>query len=168
MRTQSCRLAPSDSAINFMLRNACRIRASSPWTSVLVLGSMPRIPATKTKSPARAPTSHVPVLLIAPSGASVFTPLGEGIGRVPPLHLRSEPPQPREPFSACLPVHVDDGAALRRGSMVKTDWQRALGTRRRIAGLTSGTAKRQLAKAHLRHAPRRRRPCRPIHTSFWE
>src|SRR5262245_53723061 len=29
------------------------------------------------KSPARVPTSHVPVLLIAPSGASVFTPFGE-------------------------------------------------------------------------------------------
>src|SRR5262245_9925832 len=77
MRTQSRRLAPSDSAISFMLRKACRMRASSPCTNVLVLGSMPRMPATKTKSPARVPTSHVPVVLIAPSGASVLTPLGE-------------------------------------------------------------------------------------------
>src|SRR5215468_2642687 len=38
---------------------------------------MPRIPATKTKSPARVPTAHVPVVLIAPSGASVLTPWGE-------------------------------------------------------------------------------------------
>src|SRR5262245_34403276 len=77
MRTQSRRLAPSDSAISFILRKACRMRASSPCTSVLVLGSMPRMPATKTKSPARVPRFHVPVVLMAPSGASVLTPWGE-------------------------------------------------------------------------------------------
>src|SRR5688572_17455612 len=38
---------------------------------------MPRMPATNTKSPARVPRFHVPVGLIAPSGASVFTPFGE-------------------------------------------------------------------------------------------
>ena len=31
------------------------------------------MPATKTKSPARAPTLQVPVGLMAPSGYSVFT-----------------------------------------------------------------------------------------------
>src|SRR5690348_385342 len=60
-----------------MLRNACRTRASSPATWVLVAGSMPRIPATKTKSPARAPSAHGPVGRIAPAGASVRTPIGE-------------------------------------------------------------------------------------------
>src|SRR5262245_37890092 len=60
-----------------MLRNACRMRASSPATRVLVFGSMPRMPATKMKSPARVPRLHVPVGLMAPSGASVLTPLGE-------------------------------------------------------------------------------------------
>src|SRR5438132_2775315 len=29
------------------------------------------------KSPARVPSAHVPVVLMAPSGASVLTPLGE-------------------------------------------------------------------------------------------
>jgi hypothetical protein len=38
---------------------------------------MPRIPATKTKSPARVPRFQVPVGLIAPGGDSVFTPFGE-------------------------------------------------------------------------------------------
>jgi hypothetical protein len=38
---------------------------------------MPRIPATKMKSPARVPTLQVPVGLIAPSGLSVLTPLGD-------------------------------------------------------------------------------------------
>src|SRR5262245_39835626 len=60
-----------------MLRKAWRMRASSPLTSVLVFGSMPRIPATNTKSPARVPRLQVPVGLMAPSGASVLTPFGE-------------------------------------------------------------------------------------------
>src|SRR5882672_691768 len=60
-----------------MLRKAWRTRASSPATSALVAGSMPRIPATKTKSPARAPSAHGPVGRIAPGGASVRTPGGE-------------------------------------------------------------------------------------------
>src|SRR6266571_5451776 len=38
---------------------------------------MPRMPATKTKSPARVPRFQVPVGLMAPSGDSVFTPCGE-------------------------------------------------------------------------------------------
>src|SRR5256885_1824136 len=53
-----------------MLRNACSTRASSPATSVLVFGSMPRMPATNTKSPARVPRLQVPVGLIAPLGAA--------------------------------------------------------------------------------------------------
>src|SRR5437879_5429955 len=77
MRTASRKVAPSDSAISFMLRKPCRMRASSPATSVLVLGSMPRMPATNTKSPARVPRFHVPVVLMPPSGESVFTPPGE-------------------------------------------------------------------------------------------
>src|SRR5215470_9698665 len=60
-----------------MLRNAWRTRAASLATSVFVSGSMPRMPATKTKSPARAPSAHGPVGRIAPAGASVFTPCGE-------------------------------------------------------------------------------------------
>src|SRR5262245_7593989 len=59
-----------------MFKNAWRTRASSPATSVLVAGSMPRMPATKTKSPARAPSAHGPVGRIAPAGASVCTPCG--------------------------------------------------------------------------------------------
>src|SRR5215204_3567792 len=38
---------------------------------------MPRIPATKMKSPARVPRFHAPVGLIAPSGESVLTPFGD-------------------------------------------------------------------------------------------
>src|SRR5687768_18499987 len=60
-----------------MLRNACKTRASSPGTNVFVFGSIPRMPATNTKSPARVPRFHVPVGLIAPAGASVLTPAGE-------------------------------------------------------------------------------------------
>src|SRR5262249_21272855 len=60
-----------------MFRNACRIRASSPDTSVLVDGSMPRMPATNTKSPARLPSPQGPVGWIAPGGAKVLTPFGE-------------------------------------------------------------------------------------------
>src|SRR5262249_44727065 len=70
-------LAPSDSAIVLMLRKAWRIRAWRSFTSLLVAGSMPRIPATKIKSPARAPRLQVPASLIAPGGSSVLTPLGE-------------------------------------------------------------------------------------------
>jgi hypothetical protein len=77
MRTQSRSVAPSDSAISFMLRKAWRIRASSPGTRVSVAGSIPRMPAMKTKSPARAATSQVPVGLIAPGGDSVSTPFGD-------------------------------------------------------------------------------------------
>ena len=54
------------------------MRASSPATSVLVLASMPRMPATNTKSPARVARCQVPVGLMAPSGDSVRTPAGEG------------------------------------------------------------------------------------------
>src|SRR5262249_36149861 len=39
------RLAPSDWAIICMLRKPCRMRASSPGTRALVLGSIPRMPA---------------------------------------------------------------------------------------------------------------------------
>src|ERR1043166_9938867 len=56
-----------------MLRKAWRTRASSPSTSVLVAGSMPRMPATNTKSPARAPTLQVAVGAIAPTGERIFT-----------------------------------------------------------------------------------------------
>src|SRR5262249_34381202 len=59
-----------------MLRNAWRTRASSPATSVLVAGSIPRMPATKTKSPARAPSAHGRAARPRPAGASVFTPFG--------------------------------------------------------------------------------------------
>src|SRR6266513_868391 len=38
---------------------------------------MPCIPATKTKSPARAPRLQVPSVLIAPVGLSVLTPFGD-------------------------------------------------------------------------------------------
>src|SRR5262249_32926130 len=55
-----------------MLANACRTRASSPSTSALVAGSMPRIPATNTKSPARAPRLHGPVGAMAPDGDRIF------------------------------------------------------------------------------------------------
>src|SRR3981189_445680 len=61
-----------------MLRNAWRIRAWGACPSVLVAGSMPCIPATKTKSPALVPRLQVPSALMAPGGLSVFTPLGEG------------------------------------------------------------------------------------------
>src|SRR5712692_4354694 len=61
-----------------MLRKAWRIRAWGSWTSVLVAGSMPCIPATKTKSPARVPRLQVPSALMAPEGLSVLTPLGDG------------------------------------------------------------------------------------------
>src|SRR5262252_5287394 len=60
-----------------MLRKAWRIRAWGSSTSLLVAGSMPCIPATKIKSPARAPRLQVPTALIAPGGSSVLTPLGE-------------------------------------------------------------------------------------------
>src|SRR5262249_49185841 len=53
------------------------IRAWGSSTSLLVAGSMPCIPATKIKSPARAPRLQVPTALIAPGGSSVLTPLGE-------------------------------------------------------------------------------------------
>src|SRR5262249_55717176 len=56
-----------------MLMKAWRTRASSPSTSVLVAGSMPRMPATNTKSPARAPTLHVAVGAIAPGGDRIFS-----------------------------------------------------------------------------------------------
>src|SRR5712692_8162446 len=77
MRTASRKVAPSASAISVMLRKACLMRAASPATSVLVCGSTPRIPATNTKSPARAPRLQAPVGLMAPFGASVLTPSGE-------------------------------------------------------------------------------------------
>src|SRR5216684_4354231 len=55
------------------------MRASSPSINLLVAGSTPCIPATKMKSPARAPTLQVSLpVLIAPGGLSVLTPLGEG------------------------------------------------------------------------------------------
>src|SRR6185312_6950884 len=73
MRTQSARPAPSDAATDSMFLKACRTRASSPATSVLFFGSMPRMPATNTKSPARAPTLHVPVGAMAPAGDSSLT-----------------------------------------------------------------------------------------------
>jgi len=62
------KLPPADSTIVFMFRKACRTRASTPSTSVLVAGSMPRMPATNTKSPARTPRLHGPVGLMAPGG----------------------------------------------------------------------------------------------------
>src|SRR5215510_13160330 len=61
-----------------MLRKACRTRAWGSCTNVLVAGSTPCMPATKTKSPALAPRLQVPSALIAPGGLSVFTPFGEG------------------------------------------------------------------------------------------
>src|SRR5580700_12286386 len=51
-----------------MFKKAWRMRASSPSTSLLVAESMPRMPATNTKSPARTPRLHGPVGLIAPGG----------------------------------------------------------------------------------------------------
>src|SRR4029079_918788 len=74
-RTQSARLAPSDPAISFIFMNAWRMRASSPSTSLLSTGLMPRMPAMNTKSPARAPRLQVPVGSIAPLGASTETRL---------------------------------------------------------------------------------------------
>src|SRR5215470_9101914 len=62
-----------------MLRKACRTRARGSCTNLLVAGSMPCMPATKTKSPALAPRLHVPSVLIAPVGLSVLTPFGEGV-----------------------------------------------------------------------------------------
>jgi hypothetical protein len=41
---------------------------------VLLEGSMPRMPATNTKSPARAPRLQVPVGAMAPSGDRILTP----------------------------------------------------------------------------------------------
>src|SRR5689334_3099159 len=79
-RTQSCRPAPSDWAISLTLRKARRTRPSGSATSLLVAGSTPCMPATKTKSPARAPRLQVPSALMAPGGLSVRTPLGEGGG----------------------------------------------------------------------------------------
>src|SRR5262245_17960044 len=75
--------------MSFMLRKACRMRASSPDNSMLVFGSMPRMPATNTKSPARVPRLQVPVGLMAPSGASVLTPFGDGdcAMAVPPIDI---------------------------------------------------------------------------------
>src|SRR5580704_4579348 len=61
-----------------MLRNAWRIRAWGSCTNVLVAGSTPCIPATKTKSPALAPRLQVPSALMAPGGLSVLTPFGDG------------------------------------------------------------------------------------------
>src|SRR5215831_11981208 len=84
-RTQSCRLAPSDCAISLILRKAWRIRASGSCTNVLVAGSTPCMPATKTKSPALAPRLHVPSALIAPGGLRVLTPFGEGACAKPTL-----------------------------------------------------------------------------------
>src|SRR5262249_12877105 len=60
-----------------MLRKACRTRPSLSGTSVLVAGSMPRMPATNTKSPARVPSAHGPVGRIAPPGDRICTPPGE-------------------------------------------------------------------------------------------
>src|SRR6478735_5688834 len=55
--------------------NAWRMRASSPSTSLLSTGLIPRMPAMNTKSPARAPRLQVPVGSIAPLGASTETRL---------------------------------------------------------------------------------------------
>src|SRR5215471_21054605 len=80
-RTQSAKLAFSDSAISFMFRNAWRIRASSPSISRLFTGLMPRMPATNTKSPARAPRLQVPVGAIASLGVRVRTPFPKPMSR---------------------------------------------------------------------------------------
>src|SRR5437016_9780074 len=65
--------------MSFKFRKAWRMRASAPSTNLLLAGSTPCMPATKMKSPARAPTLHVSFpVLIAPDGLSVLTPLGEG------------------------------------------------------------------------------------------
>ena len=63
-------------AISLILRNAWRMRALGSSTNVLVAGSTPCMPATKTKSPALTPRLQVPSALMAPGGLSVFTRLG--------------------------------------------------------------------------------------------
>jgi len=69
--------APAEPATCAMLRNACRMRASGSGTSVFVRGSMPRMPATNTKSPARVPRLQGPVGVRAPGGARGLTPRPE-------------------------------------------------------------------------------------------
>src|SRR6516225_1433221 len=54
------------------------MRAWGSCTKVLVAGSMPCMPATKMKSPARAPRLQVPSAFMAPGGSRVLTPFGEG------------------------------------------------------------------------------------------
>src|SRR6516164_3126426 len=53
------------------------MRAWGSCTKVLLAGSMPCMPATKMKSPARAPTLQVPCAFMAPGGSRVLTPLGD-------------------------------------------------------------------------------------------
>jgi hypothetical protein len=74
---QSWRPAPSDCAISWRLRKARTMRACGSCTKALVAGSMPCMPATKTKSPALAPRLQVPSALMAPGGSSVLTPFGD-------------------------------------------------------------------------------------------
>src|SRR5262245_37878552 len=54
-----------------------RICAGGSVTMRLVAGSMPGMPATKTKSPARAPRLQVPSAFMLPGGARVLTPSGD-------------------------------------------------------------------------------------------
>src|SRR6476620_1011830 len=53
------------------------MRACGSCTKLLVTGSTPCIPATKTKSPALTPKLQVPSALMAPGGLRVLTPLGD-------------------------------------------------------------------------------------------
>src|SRR6478609_11505299 len=53
------------------------MRACGSCTKLLVTGSTPCIPATKTKSPALTPKLQVPSALMAPGGLRVLTPFGD-------------------------------------------------------------------------------------------
>src|ERR1700724_1512539 len=101
-RTASPSVAPSDCATSRMLRKAWRIRGSSPSTSALLCGSMPRMPATKMKSPARVPTLQVPVGRMPPVGDRTFTPFGDVSARRGPRRRRAGP----------QPQRVQDAAHL--------------------------------------------------------
>src|SRR5262245_34567523 len=82
--------AEIDGEPHTMFRNDWRMRACGSCTNVLVAGSTPCMPATKTKSPALAPRLQVPTALIAPAGSSVLTSFGDSAraGARPPANAR--------------------------------------------------------------------------------
>src|ERR1700716_1733598 len=101
-----------------MLRNAWRIRAWGSCTSVSVAGSMPCMPATKTKSPALVPRLQVPSALMAPGGLSVLTPLGDGDCAEPEPDPRTAAVTKRK-ASRCNILFLFSGGSRRAGDLIE-------------------------------------------------